>query len=156
MSCQTPPLRFKSSFSHQICIFTWHLKITAETMNFQADITVYKGKLSPQLESLSHYKTCINHQRLSIHVLNQIYLIICRGSAISLHYTSARTNGSPKARPNGRTAYLPPAAVWQQGHQAEAAYSPSPRLRANAVPLNLSQAAARVHSKLRQQRGEEG
>lgn len=41
--------------------------------------------------------------------------------------------------------------MWQQGHQAEAAFSPSPRLRANAVPLNPSQAAATVPNKPRQE-----
>lgn len=44
--------------------------------------------------------------------------------------------GSPTVCPKGWSAYLLPAAVWRQGHQAEAAFSPSPRLGANAVPLN--------------------
>lgn len=46
--------------------------------------------------------------------------------------------------PKGCSAYLCPTAVWQQGHQTEAAYSPSPRLSANAVSLNPCQAAATV------------
>ena len=49
---------------------------------------------------------------------------------------AAGTEGSPAACPRGWSAYLLPAAVWQQGHQAEAALSPSPRLRTNAVPPN--------------------
>lgn len=57
--------------------------------------------------------------------------------------------------PKGCSAYLRPTEVWQQGHQTEAAFSPSPRLRANAVSLNPSQAAATVHSKPRQEGGEE-
>lgn len=70
-------------------------------------------------------------------------------------HSAAGTDGSPTACPKGMSAYLLPAAVWQQGHQAEAAFSPSPRLRANAVPLNPSQAAATVCSKPRQEGGRE-
>lgn len=44
--------------------------------------------------------------------------------------------------PTGCGAYLHPTAVWQQGHPTEAAFSPSPRLRANAVSLNPSQFVA--------------
>lgn len=66
---------------------------------------------------------------------------------------AAGVNGRITVFPKGCSAYLHPTAVWQQGHQTEAAFSPSPRLRANAVSLNACQAAATVLSKPRQEGG---
>lgn len=59
--------------------------------------------------------------------------------------------------PKGCGAYLRAAAAWLQGHRTDAAFSPSPRLRANAVSLNPSQAAATaLHEAHKREAGEEG
>lgn len=51
-------------------------------------------------------------------------------------------DGSLAARPKGWSAYLLPAAVWQQGHQTEAAFLVLHQgWESNAVPLNPSQQA---------------
>lgn len=50
-------------------------------------------------------------------------------------------NRSLAGHPKGWGAYLRPAAAaaaWQLGHQCETAFSPSPRLKANAFPSNPS------------------
>lgn len=108
----------------------------------------------PQSNRLHHQRYAQRVVRRTSRLLN--YLInysqcFCNYPA----HSAAGADGSLTACPKGWSAYLLPAAVWQQGHQTEGAFSPSPRLRANAVPLNPSQAAATVHSKPRQE-GREG
>lgn len=147
-----------------MCIFKWHSKgYIWIKCTFRCSLKKIIAKplnlLLQTIKNIEHHKKTGSTMPWSS--LESMSWIRCKDRMINYlqgfcnypAHIAAGTNGNLVC-PKAWSAYLLPAAVWQQGHQSEAAFSPSPRLRANAVLLNPSQAAATVHSKPRQEGGE--